>query len=323
MAIQGQVGSARGAAPPLLPKRGSGLTSARREARWGWLFVSPWIIGFLGFTLIPTVATLIFSFTDMRLEMFDVDFVGLANYRTLINDSQVWSSLLVTLNYGLYALPVAIFAPMLLAVLMNQKALFGKSFFRTGFYFPYIVPFVASLFIWGAMLNPEGGWVNLFLEWLGVRNPPEWLRSPTWVYPSLVIVGIWGIGNAMLLNLSALQGVPTELYDAARIDGAGPVRSFVNVTFPMISPVIFYNLVLTVVGLFQYFLVPLVLNQGTGQPAGKTMFFNLYLYKTFFTYQQMAYGATMAWFLFVLILLVTGIIWFTQRYWVFYSGERR
>lgn len=300
-----------------------GPTAAQREARWGWIFISPWIIGFLGFTLIPTVATLVFSFTNMRLEMFDVSFVGLRNYQTMVNDSQVWTSLRVTLNYGLYALPVAIFLPMFLAILMNQKALFGKSFFRAGFYFPYIIPFVAAIFIWGAMLNPEGGWVNLFLERLGVQNPPAWLRSPTWIYPALVIVGIWGIGNAMLLNLAALQGVPTDLYDAAKIDGAGPVRTFINVTFPMISPVVFYNLVLTVVGLFQYFLVPLVLNQGTGQPAGKTMFYNLYLYKTFFTYQNMAYGATLAWFLFVIILVVTGVIWFTQKYWVFYSGERR
>jgi multiple sugar transport system permease protein len=323
MSIQGQVGSARGVAKPGLPKGGRVLTAAKREARWGWFFISPWIIGFLGFTLIPTLATLIFSFTDMKLEMFNVNFVGLQNYRTMIGDSQVWSSLLVTLNYGLYALPVAIFAPMFLAILMNQKQLFGKSFFRTGFYFPYIIPFVAAIFIWGAMLNPEGGWVNLFLERIGINDPPEWLRSPTWVYPALVIVGIWGIGNAMLLNLAALQGVPTDLYDAAKIDGAGPFRTFVNVTFPMISPVVFYNLVLTVVGLFQYFLVPLVLNQGTGQPAGKTMFYNLYLYKTFFTYQNMAYGATLAWFLFLVILAVTGLIWFTQKYWVFYSGERR
>jgi len=320
MSMQTQSGSA--GRPPVV-KAHTGFSAARREALWGWAFISPWVIGFLAFTLVPTVATFVFSFTDMKLEIFDASFVGLQNYRNLINDSQVWSSLLVTFNYGLYALPAAIILPILLAVLMNQEALFGKAFFRAGFYFPYIIPFVAAIFIWGAMLNPAAGWLNIFLQWVGVQNPPDWLQSPTWVYPALVIVGIWGIGNAMLLNLAALQGVPTDLYDAAKIDGAGPVRTFSNVTFPMISPVVFYNLVLTVVGLFQYFLVPLVLNRGTGQPAGKTMFYNLYLYKTFFTYQNMAYGATLAWFLFLFILAVTGIIWFTQKYWVFYSGERR
>ncbi len=206
---------------------------------------------------------------------------------------------------------------------MNHKHLVGKSFFRAGFYFPYIIPFVAAIFIWAHMLNPEGGWVNMFLRNVGVNDPPQWLRSPTWIYPALVIVGIWGIGNAMLLNLAALQGVPTELYDAAKIDGAGAWRTFWNVTFPMISPVVFYNLILTVVGLFQYFLVPLVLNQGTGQPAGKTMFFNLYLYKTFFTYQNMSYGATLAWFLFVIILAVTLVLFWSQRFWVFYAGGER
>ncbi len=138
-----------------------------------------------------------------------------------------------------------------------------------------------------------------------------------------MIVGIWGIGNAFLISLAALQGVPTELYDAAKIDGAGPVSTFWNVTFPMISPVIFYSLILTVVGLFQYFTVPLVLNQGTGAPGGATMFFNLYLYKNFFTYQNMAYGATLAWFLFLVILAVTMVLFWSQKYWVFYAGGER
>jgi ABC-type sugar transport system permease subunit len=123
---------------------------------------------------------------------------------------------------------------------------------------------VASIFVWNAMLNPETGWINMFLRWLGMENPPNWLNDQRWVYPALVIVGIWGIGNAFLINLAAMQGVPTELYDAAKIDGAGPITDFLNVTFPMISPVIFYNLILVVVGLFQYFTVPLVLNQGNG-----------------------------------------------------------
>ncbi len=304
-------------------RRSRGVSASRREARWGYIFISPWLFGFLAFTLIPTVATLIFSFTDMRLSMSGLNFVGMANYRYLIGDSQMWRSLVVTLHYGLYALPVAVFAPLLLALLMNHKHLVGKSIFRAGFYFPYIIPFVAAIFIWAHMLNPTGGWINMFLRNVGVSNPPEWLRSPTWIYPALVVVGIWGIGNAMLLNLAALQGVPTELYDAAKIDGAGAWRSFWNVSFPMISPVIFYNLILTVVGLFQYFLVPLVLNQGTGEPAGKTMFYNLYLYKTFFSYQNMSYGATLAWFIFIIILVVTLVLFWSQRFWVFYAGGER
>lgn len=297
---------------------------ARREAFWGFLFISPWVIGFLVFTLLPTLATLGFSFTNLTLEnAANAKFIGLDNYVRMFNDAQMWSALRVTLVFGLISLPVSIFLPLLLALLMNSRRLVGANFFRTGFYFPYIIPFVAAIFVWSAMLNPDTGWINKALRAIGVAEPPYWLNDPTWVYPALVIVGIWGIGNAFLINLAALQGVPTELYDAAKIDGAGPFSTFWNVTFPMVSPVIFYNLILTVVGLFQYFLVPLVLNQGNGQPGGATMFFNLYLYKNFFTYQNMAYGATLAWFLFLVILAVTMVLFWSQRFWVFYAGGDR
>ena len=303
-------------------RKGSPL--ARREALWGFLFISPWIIGFLVFTLLPTLATLGFSFTNMTLEnVASPKFIGFDNYVRMFRDDQMWSALRVTLVFGLISLPISIFLPLLLALLMNSRRLVGANFFRTGFYFPYIIPFVAAVFVWSAMLNPDTGWINKALRAVGVADPPYWLNDPTWVYPALVIVGIWGIGNAFLINLAALQGVPTELYDAAKIDGAGPFSTFWNVTFPMVSPVIFYNLILTVVGLFQYFLVPLGLNQGNGAPGGATMFFNLYLYKNFFTYQNMAYGATLAWFLFLVILAVTMVLFWSQRFWVFYAGGDR
>ena len=155
----------------------------------------------------------------------------------------------------------------------------------------------------------------------GWPNPPNWVNDTAWVYPALVILGIWGVGNAMLIFLASLQGVPTELYDASKIDGAGWWATMCNVTLPLISPVIFYNLTLAIVGLFQYFTVPLVLNQGTGAPGGATMFYNLYLYKSFFTYQNMAYGATLAWLLFAIILAVTLVMFGTQKYWVYYTAD--
>lgn len=303
--------------------RTGGSSNARREAIWGFVFIAPWIIGFLVFRFLPMLATLVFSFTDMQIEATNLSFVGLRNYRVMLNDSLTWQSMGVTLKYGLLALPIGIFVPILLAVLMNTKNLVGSRFFRTSFYFPYIIPFVAAIFIWQAMLNPVTGWINIALRAIGIQNPPNWLNDPTWVYPGLVILGIWGIGNFMLISLAALQGVPTELYDAAKIDGAGPVRTFWNVTFPMISPVVFYVLILSVVGLFQYFIVPLVLNQGTGAPGGSTMFFNLHLYKTFFTYQNMSYGATLAWFLFLVILIVTVLLFWSSKFWVFYAGQGR
>jgi len=313
---------------------------SRREMRNGLLFLSPWLFGFLAFTLLPMIATLIFSFLNLRITdgIFSAPkFVGFENYGQLFKDPQAginpttWfssktpSSLLITVKFALFALPIGIFAPLGLALLMNNKYLKGQFVFRSLFYMPFIVPFVASVFLWGGMLNTETGWINRLLLFLGVAKDtlPQWANDVNWVYPTYVIMGIWGIGNAMLIMLAGLQGVPTELYDAARVDGANSWATFWNITFPMISPVIFYNLVLNIVGLFQYFLVPLVVNNGTGRPGGATMFYNLYLYKTFFTFQNMSYGSTLAWFLFLVILLITLLLFATAKYWVYYAGETR
>ena len=307
---------------------------ARREYRLGMLFLSPWIFGFLAFTLLPMLATLFFSFLNLRITdgiLSTPDFAGLENYRQLFKDPQVWSqsttpgSLWITIKFGLIALPIGILLPLGIAVLMNNKNLKGQMFFRSMFYMPYIVPFVAAVFLWGGMLNSESGWINRFLLSTGMpkESLPLWVNDIQWVYQSYVIMGIWGIGNAMLIMLAGLQGVPTELYDAATVDGANGWQTFWKVTFPMISPVIFYNVVLSMVGLFQYFLVPLVVNQGNGNPGGATYFYNLYLYRTFFTFQNMSYGSTLAWFLFVVILLVTIILFGTAKYWVYYAGESR
>ncbi len=307
----------------------------RREMREGLLYISPWLIGFLVFTLLPILASLIFSFMDLRITdgiLSSPKFVGLDNYAQMVKDPQIWSigggtrgSLWITLFFGAISLPVGILLPLVIAILMNSPHLKGKMAFRSAFYMPYIIPFVAAVFLWGGMLNPESGWINRALVSLGVprESTPNWANDINWVYPTYVIMGIWGIGNAMLIFLAGLQGVPTDLYDAAKVDGANGWQAFWKVTFPMISPVVFYNLVLGVVFLFQYFLVPLVVNQGTGRPGGATMFFNLYLYKTFFTFQNMSYGATMAWLLFFLILIVTVFLFWSAKYWVYYAGEKR
>jgi multiple sugar transport system permease protein len=300
------------------------------------IFLLPWIIGFLAFTLIPVLATFIFSFMDLKVtdNIFDASkFVGLNNYMTLLNDSQVWNArpnsspgaMWVTIRFGVIALPIGILLPMGIALLVNHPSLKGQAFFRSMFYMPFIIPFVASVFLWAGVLNPETGWINRGLEALGVPKGslPGWANDPNWVYPAYVLFGIWGIGNAMLTMLAGMQSVPTDLYDAAKVDGAGSVATFLNVTFPMISPVVFYNLVLSIVGLFQYFLVPLAFNQGTGFPGGATMFYNLYLYKTFFQFQNMSYGSTLAWGLFVVILIVTIVLFATARFWVYYAGEKQ
>jgi multiple sugar transport system permease protein len=307
-----------------LRRPSSGLAPiARREARSGYLFIAPWIIGFLAFTLIPMIVSLAFTFTNVNLDQqAPLEFVGLKNYAQLFADKQTWDSLAVTIRFALFNLPIAITLPFVIALVMNSPLLRGASLFRIGWFLPYVIPFVSGVFAWQGMLNLETGWVNIVLKLIGISNPPNWLQDTAWVYPSLAFIGIWSIGAALIVNLAGLKGIPTELYDAARIDGAGWLAQLRNVTLPMMSPVIFYSLILGVVDVLQYFLVPLVLNNGTGEPDGTTNFFNLYLYHNFFSFQRMSYGATMAWLLFAITLAVTLVLFRTSRRWVFYAGER-
>ena len=306
-----------------LPRRPHLTPLARREALQGLLFISPWLIGFLVFTLLPTIATLGFSFTDIELVGQDtVNFIGLANYQKLLADPDVWQSLRVTFVFAAIWLPVTIIVPFLAAVLLNSPRLRGSSFFRVLIFLPYVVPVVAGVLIWQSMLLADTGWVNEFLRGIGWSNPPDWLQDPTWIYPGMVIVSIWTIGSAVIVNIAGLNGIPTELYDAAKIDGAGSWAQMRHVTLPMVSPVIFYSLTLGVVGVLQFFLVPFILKNGTGEPGGTTLFYNLYIYKNFFTFQHMSYGAALAWVLFLITLVLTLALFGTARRWVYYAGER-
>jgi ABC-type sugar transport system permease subunit len=295
----------------------------RREALWGLLFLSPWIIGFFLFTLLPTLATVVFSFTNLNLaSSAPFAFVGLKNYQDLIADPQVWASLQVTFAFAALWLPTTMIVPFVVALMLNSSHLRAASLFRVLVFLPYVVPFVAGVLIWQNTLLPDTGWLNEALRAIGWSNPPDWLNDPTWIYPGLVLVGLWGIGGAVIVNLAGLKGVPTELYDAAKIDGASWWGQLRHVTLPLMSPVIFYSLTLGVVEVMQYFLVPFVLKNGTGEPGGTTYFFNLYIYKNFFTFQRMSYGATLAWLLFVVTLLLTLVLFASARRWVYYAGER-
>jgi ABC-type sugar transport system permease subunit len=306
-----------------LPRRRHRSRLASIEARWGYIFIAPWIIGFLLFTLLPMAATFVFTLTNIALnQKVPLQFTGIANYQRLLGDVQAWESLGVTLRFAILALPVSVFLPLLVALLLSSRRLKGAGLFRVLFFMPYVVPFVAGVLIWQTMLNPADGWINVFLRTIGVADPPDWLRDTTWVYPGLVFIGVWGIGGGIIVYLAGLRGIPSEYYDAARIDGAGYLGQLRHVTLPLLTPVIFYTLVLGVVEVFQYFLVPLVLNQGTGEPGGSTLFLNLYIYKNFFNYQDIAYGSTMAWFLFMITLLITLVLFGTARRWVYYAAER-
>lgn len=304
------------------PRRFRMTPLARREARWGLLFLSPWIIGFLAFTALPMIATLVFSLTNITLRQEEpLQFVGLGNYEQLIGDQQAWRSLGVTLQFAILWLPTVIIAPFAIALVLNSRHLRASNAFRVLFFLPYVVPFVAGVLLWQSMLSNDG-WLNQFLGFLRVDDPPKWLFDSTWIYPALVIIGIWGIGAGIVINMAGLRGIPVELYDAAMIDGAGWWGQLRHVTIPLMTPIIFYSLVLGLVEVMQYFLVPLVLKSGTGEPGGSTLFYNLYLYHNFFTFQDIAYGATLAWFLFLITLAMTLVLFWSARYWVYYAGEQ-
>jgi multiple sugar transport system permease protein len=290
----------------------------QQQRLWGWIFLSPWILGFLAFTLFPMLASAVFSFTDFTIGK-EINFIGLANWQKLFNDPLTLSSLRVTVIFGIFLLPVAILFPLGMAALLNSKLLLGKPVFRILFYMPYIVPAISAIFIWQSFLNGQTGWLNRVLRLVGITDPPNWLFDPRWVNSALIMIGLWGVGNAMLTMMASMQGVPTELYEAATVDGAGPFTTFRRITLPMISPVIFYNLVLTVIGLMKYFEVPYVLS-GTMRSNEALYFINLHVYRTAFQFQDMGYGSALAWFLFIVALALTIALFATSRRWVYYAS---
>jgi multiple sugar transport system permease protein len=296
-------------------------TASRREAAWGWLFVSPWIVGFILFTAVPMALALYFSLTDFDLRRPDeVQFVGLANYAQLLRDPNVLQSLSVTLRFAIITVPPTIALAVGLAVLLNSPRLFGRRGFRTLFYMPTQIPLVASTLIWAGVLNAETGWVNGLLGFVGVSGP-DWLNDPVWVLPSLGIVGLWGIGAMMLIALAGIQSIPTELYDAAKVDGAGAWTTFRRITLPLLSPVLFYSLLISCVGVSQYFIQAYVLKNG--QPDDSTNFYNVNLYREAFSFNQLGYASALAWVLFLIVLFLAMLLFWSSSRWVFYAGERR
>lgn len=295
------------------------MTTHQRQRLWGWIFLSPWVIGFLAFTLFPMAASLVFSFTRFKIGE-PITFIGLDNWIRLFTDADTSQSLFVTFRFALISVPVVIGLPLLLASILNSKLLWGKPILRVFFYLPYMIPAVSGIFIWQSFLNGQTGWLNRLLRLIGVENPPNWLFDPNSLTIGLVLIGLWGIGNAMLTMMASMQGVPTELYEAAEVDGAGSATKWFKITLPLISPVILYNIVLSVIGLMQYFIVPYVLSNTT-RSNPETNFFNLNLYRTAFQFGEMGFASAQAWFIFIIALVLTILIFGTSRRWVYYSGQ--
>lgn len=310
-------------------------TEARQLAR-GLSFLSPWIFGFLVFTLVPVVLAFYYGLCDFSLLQPPV-YIGLSNYRALMGDPVFWKSLVNTLIYAAIALPSGMLVSLGLALLLNQRTL-GQSLFRTIIFLPSLVPTVASAMLWLWLFNTKLGLINTLLAtppiqtFVGSLNlglhalhlpqigtPIGWLTDPSWALPSLAIMSLWGVGYTVVIYLAGLQDVPRSLLEAAEMDGAGPWHRLLHVTLPMLSPVIFFNLIMAIIGTLQAFAIPYIMTGGG--PARATYFYTMYLYDNAFRYLKMGYACSMAWIQFLLVVTLSALAFWSSKRWVHYQGK--
>lgn len=290
---------------------------SRRNLRNGLLFVSPWLVGFLGFNLYPIIASAYYSLTQYS-GVGAPTWVGFLNYNVMFTrDPLFWVSMWNTLYMALIGLPITIVIGVSIALLLNMR-IPAQGVFRTLFFAPSIVPIIGAtiLFLW--VFNPQYGLMNQLLGLFGLHGP-GWFTSPNWSKPALILLGVWGVGNAMVIYLANIQNIPKSLYDAAAVDGAGLLGQFRHITLPMLTPSIFFNLVMGFIGTFQYFTQAFV--STSGGPYNSTLFYALYLFNQAFSYFNLGYASALAWVLFILVLIVTLILFKTSWRWVFYAGE--
>ena len=278
--------------------------------------VSPWVLGFLAFTLGPMIASLYFSFTEYSV-LQPPSFVWLSNYQRLFfADERYRISLANTAYYTLFQVPLSVTLALTVAILVNQ-GLPGENIFRTIFYMPSVVSGVAMSMLWLWLLDPNLGLVNTVLGWFGLRGP-LWLADPAWSKPALILMSLWGIGSGMVIFLAGLKGVPTELYEAAMVDGANWWHRISRITLPLITPTVFFTLVMGTIGSFQVFTSAYVMTRGG--PVNSTLFYVFYLYQNAFQFFRMGYGSAMAWLLFFIIMAFTAVQFRVAGRWVYYEA---
>ncbi|WP_433047351.1 carbohydrate ABC transporter permease [Dactylosporangium sp. CS-033363] len=298
---------------------GSGR-GVRREGRAGYVFLSPWLLGFGAFTLLPMLGSLLLSFTDYDIlsDWSELHFVGFDNYtRMFTEDPAFWHAVTVTVLFGVIAVPLKLAAAFGVALLLNRE-MRGVGFFRGLFYLPSLLGGSVALgFVWYSMFNRDGSF-NRLLALFGIHGE-GWVNDPDWALGTLILLAVWQFGAPMVIFLAGLKQVPVELYEAAAVDGAGAWRKFRSVTMPMMSPVIFFNLVLETIHGFQGFTSAFVISGGTGGPVDSTLMYTLYLYIKGFTDYEMGYASALAWVFLAAIGLLTVVLFSTGRFWVHYS----
>lgn len=263
-------------------------------------FLSPWIIGTLTFGIIPIVASIYFSFTSYSLGAPPI-WIGLANWKAMLHDPLTWTALWNSLYFTFVSVPLQLILALIIAIMLNAKIPF-RGGFRTLFYLPTLVPTVAASILWLSLLNPYSGLINQALGFLHLPQP-LWLQSPTWAMPGLILMSLWGVGTTIVIYLAGLQDVPRQLYEQGMIDGAGGFKLFLHVTIPMISPVILFNAVISLIGAMQTFTQPYLMTQGG--PLNSTFLYSMNIYQNAFEYLNMGFASSLAWFLFLIIMVLT------------------
>lgn len=289
------------------------------SADWrGWLFASPWIIGLLVFYAYPLISSMYYSLTTYSI-LQPGEFVGLQNYEELMKDALFWTAIYNTVYFAILYVPLSILFGVSLAMMLNMKVK-GMAVYRTVFFLPTLVPQVALAVLWMWLLDPGFGLINGMLDKIGIQGP-AWLGSETWAKPSLILMSLWGIGQAVVIYLAGLGDIPQDYYEAAEIDGASWFQKTKSVTIPLLTPVIFYNLVMGTIGAFQQFTLPYTMTNGQGTPANSMTFYVMYLYDNAFKFFKMGYASAMAWILFVIVMALTALIFVSSKRWVHYQGK--
>jgi multiple sugar transport system permease protein len=296
----------------------SKLKMSTQDSIWGYVFLSPWLLGMIFFTGGPIIASLFLSFCDWDL-ITPPKLIGLGNFVKMFADARFLHSMYNTFYYTVFSVPLGIIGSVMVALLMNQKWK-SVNLLRTIYYLPSVTSGVASAIIWMWLFNPDFGLINYGLSVLGVKGP-LWMADEVWAKPAIVIMSLWGVGGNMIIYLAGLQGIPRQLYEAADIDGAGMLDKFRYVTLPMLTPVIFFNLIMSIVASFQIFTQVYTMTGGQGGPADSTLVMVLYIYQQAFKFHNMGYASAIAWVLFVIILLFTLGQFKLSGGWVHYEGE--
>ncbi|MDZ4045217.1 MAG: sugar ABC transporter permease [Rhodoglobus sp.] len=299
------------------------LSSRRRQALTGLAFASPFLIGFVVFIAYPVAASAFYSFTDFNLFQ-EPEFVGLDNYERMATDQSFWIALSNTLFLTAFGVPLAIVISIAGAHLLNMPVR-GQPLFRALVYLPSIVPVVVGGYLWRWLLNGQYGFINFFLESVGIPGP-GWLQEPEWGKPAIILMSLWTVGGTMIIYLAALKDVPTELYEAAELDGAGPFARFRHITWPVLSPVTLFQVIVNVIAYLQIFTQPYLLSQtrlnNVGSGPGQSMLtYAMYLFQNAFSFLKMGYASAMAWILFLITLAITIVILVSARRWVHYGSR--